>query len=48
VGVAALKKTGLLAIALVFLKKGWVLVVAGAAALLTALRKMFFKGSAGS
>jgi uncharacterized membrane-anchored protein len=40
-GVAALKKTGLLAIALVFLKKGWVLLAAGGAALLGAIRKLF-------
>lgn len=41
VGVAALKKTGLLAVALVFLKKGWILVLAGLGAIGGFFRRLF-------
>jgi uncharacterized membrane-anchored protein len=40
-GALALKKTGLLAVALVFLKKGWVLLVAAGAGILTWIRGLF-------
>lgn len=41
VGVAALKKAGLLAIALAFLKKGWVVLVVAGSAILGGIRKLF-------